>query len=460
MSTNLIDLIKGQLGPATVSQTATQLGESESGISKAISALLPAVVGGFANSNTQSELFSTVKEAASSGILSNLLGNLNGSDSVISKILSLIFGDGDKLAAITNAVSSYAGIKTESTNSLLNLVTGATAGTLGKYAVDHNLDVSSFGNLLSDQKGLLSGLLPAGFSFASLGLGSWFGPSEAETLNVVPEPLQTPIGDVNPVTPVTENPIVTETPRSTVTETTRPIVTDAPKVDVTRSGSTHEIVSDNSGGGSIWKWLLPLLLLLLLGWFFWKQCDKKAEVVPVATTDSANTVVDSSATTATATPTKVDEDIDLNGVALKGYRGGMEDNMITYLKSGDYKTANDSKLKDTWYNFDHVNFKIGSATELEAGSQGQLDNLVAILKAYPDAKIKVGGYTDKTGDEAANLKLSQGRADFIKAALGKAGVGSQVLEAKGYGSEFAEVPATASNDERAIDRKLAVRFAK
>lgn len=444
MSINLIDLIKGQLGPATVSQAATQLGESESGISKAISALLPAVVGGFANSNTQSELFSTVKEAASSGVLSNLLGNLSGSDSVISKILSLIFGDGDKLAAITNSVSSYAGIKTESTNSLLNLVTGATAGTLGKYAVENNLNVSSFGNLLSDQKGILSSLLPAGFSFAALGLGNWFGSLDAEPINVVPEPLQTPIADVNPVTPVTE----------------RPVVTSAPKVDVTRSGSTHEIVSDNSGGGSIWKWLLPLLLLLLLGWFFWKQCDKKAEVVPVATTDSVTTGVDSSTTATTATQAKIDEDIDLNGVALKGYRGGMEDNMIMFLKSGEYKTADDAKLKDTWYNFDHVNFKIGSSTELEAGSQGQLDNLVAILKAYPDAKIKVGGYTDKTGDEAANLKLSQSRADFIKAALGKSGVGSQVLEAKGYGSEFAEVAATASNDERAIDRKLAVRFAK
>lgn len=451
MSINLIDLIKGQLGPATVSQTATQLGESESGISKAISALLPAVVGGFVNSNTQTELFTTVKDAASSGVLSNLLGNLSGSDSVISKILSLIFGDGDKLAAITNSVSSYAGIKTESTNSLLNLVTGATAGTLGRYAVDNNVDESSFKNLLSDQKGILSSLLPAGFSFAALGLGNWFGAVDAEPVNVVPEPLQTPIADVNPVTPITEKPIVTETPRATVTDT--------PKVDVTRSGSTHEIVSDNSGGSSIWKWLLPLLLLLLLGFFFWKQCDKKADVVPVATTDSTSTVVDSTATAMPAT-TKVDEDIDLNGVALKGYRGGMEDNMIAFLKSGNYKTSDDAALKDTWYNFDHVNFKIGSATELEAGSQGQLDNLVAILKAYPDSKIKVGGYTDKTGNEADNVKLSQSRADFIKTALGKAGVGAQVLEAKGYGSEFAEVPATASNDERAIDRKLAVRFAK
>lgn len=458
MSTNLIDLIKGQLGPATVSQTATQLGESESGISKAISALLPAVVGGFANSNAKSELFSTVQEASTFGLLSNLLGKLNGSDSIVSKILSLIFGDGDKLAAITAAVSSYAGIKTESTNSLLNLVTGATAGTLGRYATENNLDASSFGNLLTEQKSLLTTLLPAGFSFASLGLGSWFGTVDAEPVNVIPEAHQKPLADVNPVTPVTEqrpvvteNPIVSETPKS---------ITDTPKIEVNRSGTTHEIVPEQTGGGSIWKWLLPLLLLLLLGWFFWKQCNKKTEVVPVATTDSTNAAVNNDSAMTSTTAKRIDEDIDLNGVALKGYKGGMEDNMIAFLKSGNYKTADDSSMKDTWYNFDHVNFKIGSATELEAGSQGQLDNLVAILKAYPDAKIKVGGYTDKTGNEADNVKLSQQRADYIKTALGKSGVGSQVLEAKGYGSEFATVPATANNDERAIDRKLAVRFAK
>ena len=49
MALNIIDLIKGQLGPALISQAASKLGESESGISKAISGLLPAVVGGMAN---------------------------------------------------------------------------------------------------------------------------------------------------------------------------------------------------------------------------------------------------------------------------------------------------------------------------------------------------------------------------------------------------------------------------
>lgn len=449
MSINLIDLIKGQLGPATVSQTATQLGESESGISKAISALLPAVVGGFANSNTQSELFSTVKEAASSGVLSNLLGNLSGSDSVISKILSLIFGDGDKLAAITNAVSSYAGIKTESTNSLLNLVTGATAGTLGKYANDNNLDVSSFGNLLSDQKGLLSSILPAGFSFASLGLGNWFGSVDAEPINVVPEPLQTPISDVNPVTPITEEPIITETPR--------PVVTDAPKVDVTRSGSTHEIVPDNSGGGSIWKWLLPLLLLLLLGWFFWKQCDKKVEPVPVSTVDSTTVVSDSTTPKGDSIVTTRETLVVTlpSGKTLQAYKGGIEDQIVTFLKSDEYKNSTEAQLKDKWFNFDNLNFEFG-ATKLTPESQVQLNNLKAILVEFPDAKIKIGAYTDKKGDAATNLKLSGDRAAAVKTELNSA----QVLEAEGYGSKFAKVPAEATDKEREADRKTAVRFTK
>src|SRR5690606_32011119 len=147
--------------------------------------------------------------------------------------------------------------------------------------------------------------------------------------------------------------------------------------------------------------------------------------------------------------------------ALKGYRGGMEDSMISFLKSGGYtNAADDAALKDAWYTFDKVNFKMGSSTELEDGSQVQLDNLVAILKAYPDAKIKVGGYTDKVGDEAANVKLSTARANYIKTALEKAGVGAQVIGAEGYGSQFATVAATASDAERAVDRKMAVRFAK
>ncbi|MBL1222860.1 DUF937 domain-containing protein [Chryseobacterium sp. L7] len=432
MSLNVIDLIKGQLGPALVSQAASQFGESESGISKAIGGMLPAVLGGLANNSDNPGVLDAISNASSSGILGNLLGGASSSP-VISTLLTSIFGD--KISGIVNAIATYAGISNNSSSSLLNLVTGATVGSIGKYAADNNLDKSGISSLLGEQKGIVSSLLPAGLSLASLNLGSWFGGGSSNA-------------DVAPRT-------------------------EEPKIEVTRSttaAGTNPDRNNNEGGGSIWKWLLPLLLLIAAGYFLWKQCDKKQTTTTTTVTDSTGSATDTAAVTTpadtsastTATPAaKTDENIDLNGVMLKGYKGGMEDQMITFLKSGNYKNAaDDAALKDKWYDFDHVNFKMGSSTELEAGSQGQLDNLVAILKAFPDAKIKIGGYTDKTGNEAANVKLSKARAEFIKAALGKAGVGAQVLEAEGYGSKYAKVDAKASDAERAADRKMAVRFAK
>ena len=154
-------------------------------------------------------------------------------------------------------------------------------------------------------------------------------------------------------------------------------------------------------------------------------------------------------------------DVDVNGAKLKANKGGLEESMVAFLAKDGYKNAaDDAALKDKWYSFDQVNFKMGSASALEAGSEEQLKNLAQILKAYPDVKIKIGGYTDKTGDEAVNTKISQQRADFIKSELNKMGVGSQVLSAEGYGSKFATVAATASDAERAADRKMSVRFTK
>ena len=431
MSLNIIDLIKGQLGSALVSQAASQLGESEAGISKAVSGLLPVIVGGLANNSDNPAVLDSVSNASSQGVLGNLLDTASN-NSMVSGLLSSIFGD--KLSGIINTIATYAGISNNSSSSLLNLVTGATVGSVGKYAAENNLDKSGISSLLNDQKGVVSTLLPAGLSLASLNVGDWAKGYKFDNDN----------------------------------DTIAPTPHEEPKVEVTRSvadGGTFPNNPTPSEGGSIWKWLLPLLLLIAAGYFLWKQCEKKeTTTTTTASGDSLNTVNDTMSTqndTTTMTTTKVDEDIDLNGMALKGYKGGLEDQMITFLKSDGYKNAaNDDALKDRWYDFDHVNFKIGSANALEAGSEGQLQNLVAILKAYPDAKIKIGGYTDKTGDEAKNKKLSSDRAHFIKDWLGKQGIGTQVIAADGYGSEFAKVDASASNEERAVDRKMSVRFAK
>lgn len=452
MSVNIIELIKSQIGPALISQASTNLGESESSISKAISALLPTVVGGLANNADKPGILDSILGASSRNLLGNLMGDSNAS--MIGTIITALFGD--KVGAIANSVSGYSGVSNSSANSLLNMVTGASVGAIGKYAGENNIGSTGLSSILSDQKGLVSSLLPAGLSFASLGLGDWGSNVDSVTNTVHTE---APVSDSAHAEPLQSAP---------VSDNVKVTAHDEPAIDVTRAGSTHMNVEpeENDNGGSIWKWLLPLVLLLLAGWFLWKQCDKKDVNGAAGTTDSTmvnqdsmNAMpVDSANMTGV---TKVDEDIDLNGTMIKGYRGGMEDNMIAFLKANKYNdAADDAALKDTWYNFDKVNFEMASSTELLAGSEMQLQNLVAILKAYPESKIKIGGYTDNTGDAAINKALSQKRADFLRKQLTDMGVGSQVTGAEGYGSEMATVPATASDAERAVDRNMAVRFTK
>lgn len=144
-----------------------------------------------------------------------------------------------------------------------------------------------------------------------------------------------------------------------------------------------------------------------------------------------------------------------DGTTLNAYKGGIEDQVVSFLNSGDYENLSEDQLKDRWFNFDNLNFEFGT-TQLTAESQVQLDNLKAILAAYPNAKIKIGAYTDKKGDDEVNKNLSEDRAEAVKTALAS----DQVVDAEGYGEEFAVVPETATDQEREADRKTAIRFEK
>ncbi len=79
-----------------------------------------------------------------------------------------------------------------------------------------------------------------------------------------------------------------------------------------------------------------------------------------------------------------------------------------------------------------VNFQTGKAVLLPA-SQGILDQVAQSLVDNPDVNVEVGGHTDNTGNEAANLRLSQARADAVREYLIGKGVDAGRITAKGYG---------------------------
>jgi K(+)-stimulated pyrophosphate-energized sodium pump len=133
----------------------------------------------------------------------------------------------------------------------------------------------------------------------------------------------------------------------------------------------------------------------------------------------------------------------------------VERKLVDFINNGTIDTENKSA---NWLSFDRLQFESGKA-DLKASSQEQLKNMVAILNAYPKVSLKLGGYTDNTGDAAANLKLSQDRAENVKGKLVAMGIDATRLEADGYGQEF---PVGDNNTEvgRAQNRRIDVKVSK
>ena len=81
-----------------------------------------------------------------------------------------------------------------------------------------------------------------------------------------------------------------------------------------------------------------------------------------------------------------------------------------------------------------INFPTGG-TEIPAISKALLQNAAASMKQLPAGTvIEIGGHTDNTGDAAANMMLSQQRAEAVRAQLVQDGVDPGMLVVKGYGS--------------------------
>ncbi|MDY7225555.1 OmpA family protein [Hyalangium rubrum] len=82
---------------------------------------------------------------------------------------------------------------------------------------------------------------------------------------------------------------------------------------------------------------------------------------------------------------------------------------------------------------DSVYFDTGKDI-IQRRSHKLLDNVASILKSHPEIeKVRVEGHTDNKGNEAANLDLSQRRAEAVVKYLVSRGVARERLEPKGFG---------------------------
>lgn len=128
-----------------------------------------------------------------------------------------------------------------------------------------------------------------------------------------------------------------------------------------------------------------------------------------------------------------------------------------------YQLYNVVKQKDKsaldpnkWYTIENLYFETGSS-DLKAESALQLNTLAEILNAYPNLKIKLGGYTDNSGNEDSNIKLSNLRAQTAKLKLLELGIAADRIEAEGYGSQHPVCEANDTDECKAKNRRIDVR---
>ena len=213
---------------------------------------------------------------------------------------------------------------------------------------------------------------------------------------------------------------------------------------------------------SPWSWLLPLLLGIgALGLFAYLLLRRQEPVTvttsqPTARTETAPAPVAPAPVVPTSSSANLGAFIDTklpNGVNLHIPTNGVENKLLTFI--GDPTKAVD---KTTWFSFDRLEFETDSAT-LKPSSREQLANVAAILKAYPQVDLKIGGYTDNSGDPAHNLNLSQNRATSTLDELVGLGVAKSRLAAEGYGQQF-PVADNATPEGRQRNRRIDIRVTK
>jgi OOP family OmpA-OmpF porin len=412
MSVNILDLAKTYITQSNVEKLAGLLGENSSGVQVALGSILPSVLGGImqkASTTTGAgEVLDLVRESEGNTILDGLsamLGKNTQSQDLFSmgaKLLPMLFGS--KTSEIADAISSHSGIKKSSATSLLGFAAPFVMSLLGNQVKSSGMGLSGLTSLLMSQKDAVLGALPAGLgkvlSFADL--GDFKGSEEAKKVSY-----------------------------------------NAP-------------VDKNEGSP---KWLMWLLLALVAAALIWalKTCKNDEGSIMGGNMDSANIAVTETVDSAAS---KVSTGLEAlgtffkrklpNGIELDIPEFGIENKLATFIED-----ANVAVDKTTWFNFDRINFETGS-NKLSAESLAQTKNIAEILKAFPKVSLKVGGYTDSTGDAAFNLKLSKDRADAVKAAIVSEGIEASRLDAEGYGQEH-PVASNDTEEGKAQNRRIAVR---
>ena len=93
--------------------------------------------------------------------------------------------------------------------------------------------------------------------------------------------------------------------------------------------------------------------------------------------------------------------------------------------------------------------------QLKASATRSIEPLARFLSGNPDRDVAIEGFTDSSGSSAANRRLSESRAETVKAALVARGIEARRIEKRGYGPSF-PVASNETPDGRQLNRRVEI----
>ena len=382
-----------------------------------------------ANLGEQPDAIQKGLQTGSATLLGTLASKAQDS-SFLSQITSLLSRSGNAMGAAAGGATSggVAPAASEASASFLQMLLGGNRPAIeSKIAQASGIKAASAGALLSTAAPMLMSALASRFSGGSMSptaLGSALSAELPQIRSLIPTGLP-----------------------------------GMPALSSMASSARTAVTQEAESSGN--KWLLPVLLgALVIGGLIWyfmrggndsvKDAAGSAMTKATDTAALATSAVGDAAKSAVATLGEFFKRKLPSGVELNIPKLGIENKLIDFIEDSSKPVD-----KETWFDFDRLLFATGSAT-LEPTSQEQLQNIANILKAYPKVHARIGGYTDNTGDKAANLKLSSERSASVMAELIKLGVDPARMDAKGYGEEH-PVADNATEEGRAKNRRISMR---
>jgi len=450
MKTDLVETVRFCFTGSLIAQLSSLVDETEPGVQKALGKSVPLVLNGLLSrverGFSPDTLLDTVREADAAQVLKQLsdLRRSNWHERGTDLLLDLL---GDSYRSTVTRIAAEAGIRPTASGTLLQVAATAVLGVLGKSAVENNFTPAEFIAWLSAQKDAIgSALLRAAIETA---LRPGAGPGPASLIETERRVLRTPAPALAP---------------------------PAPSAGLSTTRAFPAAPAPAGSPGMRWQWGALLLAAVCLGYFFGRGFigpSPQAAGSPAATALVNGTPAGAAAAPAGTLPDnrpapgRYYQDRDTyvydtgrpivlklaDGTTERVGANSTENRLYTFLASAvQVDSVNRTK---GWINMDRVNFNPSKAT-LTPGSAMQLVNIARILKTFPRAVVKVGGYTDSTGSAPSNYQLSDQRARATMLVLVSLGVSPDRIQSKGYGPRFFVVPNTTPTG-RAQNRRVSIR---